>query len=68
MFLSQVRFWNIPDSFNNQINYFVFAELLNFWLPQNELEKMTNQLIQQFYVKSANSELFLKSNFFLISN
>ncbi|AUH72796.2 hypothetical protein [Legionella sainthelensi] len=62
-FLSQVRFWNIPDSFNNQINYFVFAELLNFWLPQNELEKMTNQLIQQFYVKSANSELFSKEQF-----
>lgn len=52
--LPHVKFWTVPASFNEEIIYALFSELINFWLPQKDLEKFVdNLLIQKIYKGSA---------------
>ncbi len=52
--LPRVKFWVVPPSFNQGIVFSLFTELMNFWIPPEEVEKVVNNiLIQKIYRGSA---------------
>src|SRR3989344_7541313 len=52
--LPKVKFWVVPPSFNDGIIYSLFTELINFWLPPAEVERLANSiLIEKIYRGSA---------------
>ncbi|MDE2037779.1 MAG: hypothetical protein KGI69_00975 [Patescibacteria group bacterium] len=52
--LQNVKFWVIPPSFNEQIIYSLFTDLVSFWLPASDIEKIVdNILVQKIYKGSA---------------
>lgn len=59
--LVKVRFWIVPPEFNENIIYSLFSDLINFWLPSNEIEKIVdNILVQNIYKGSAGGSSYTK--------
>jgi len=46
--LDRVRFWEIPTKKTHLVAYSLFSELLDFWLPQDELELTHLLLLSSF--------------------
>lgn len=60
--LYKVKFWKVQTSNNHLIVYSLFNELLNIWLPQDELEKTVNSiLLEKIYDGSEIGSMFTKS-------
>ena len=52
--LSKIKFWVVPSAFNEKVIYSLFADLVNFWLPSDEIEKIVDHiLVQKIYKGSA---------------
>lgn len=63
--LSKVRFWIVPASFNSEVIYSLFAELINFWLPPEDIKRFVDSiLIQKIYKGSASGATYSRSNIF----
>src|SRR6266498_1657243 len=45
--LPSVKFWVVPPSFNEDVIYSLFAELINFWLPTEEIERFVDNILVQ---------------------
>lgn len=61
--LSKVRFWNVSGEAHYNVVYSLFGELLNFWLPQEELErKVDSILLKKIYGGSAKGKSISKSD------
>jgi hypothetical protein len=59
--LSKVKFWVVPATFNEKVIYGLFADLVNFWLPPNDLERIVDHiLIQKIYKGSAKGSTYSK--------
>ena len=53
--LPKVRFWVVVPKFNSEIIYSLFVELMNFWIPSEEVERLVKSiLIDKIYEGSAN--------------
>jgi len=61
--LDRVRFWEIPTRKTHLVVYSLFSELLDFWLPQDELEcKADSILVKRIYEGSAKGDIFYRSD------
>ena len=57
--LPQVKFWKVSEDINENLVYSLFEELLDFWLPENDLKKIINSiLIDKIYKGSAKGNTF----------
>lgn len=61
--LPKVQFWVVSASFNENVIYSLFAELINFWLPPEDIKRFVdNILIQRIYKGSANGTTYGRTN------
>ncbi|MEK7129050.1 MAG: hypothetical protein AAB858_01745 [Patescibacteria group bacterium] len=61
--LPRVRFWRIPPELNEKIVYSLFAELIGFWLPYQDVERIAKSiLVDQIYKGSAKGKTYTKEN------
>ncbi len=61
--LGRVRFWEIKEEYNHKIVYALFAELLDFWMPQDDLEDRADGiLIEKIYGGSANGKIYRRED------
>jgi len=61
--LSKVKFWVVPPSFNSEIIYSLFSELINFWLPPEDIKRFVDSiLIQKIYKGSASGATYSRSD------
>ncbi len=61
--LEKVKFWKVQEKDNHLIVYSLFGELLNFWLPEDELEcKADSILIKKIYEGSAKGNIYKKED------
>jgi len=57
--LDRVKFWEVQEKDNHAIVYALFNELLDFWMPQNDLEGNADRiLIEKIYGGSANGTIY----------
>lgn len=62
--LPRVRFWRIPPELNEKIVYSLFAELIGFWLPYQDVERIAKSiLVDQIYKGSAKGKLIQRKIF-----
>ncbi len=67
--LSSVKFWVVPPSFNEDVIYSLFAELINFWLPAPEIERFVdNILVQRIYKGSAQGSTYSRTQLLKTNN
>jgi len=45
--MPQVNFWRLEKVEDNELNYSLIAELINFWVPENEIKRFTNNILQE---------------------
>jgi len=61
--LEKVKFWKVQERNSHLIVYALFGELLNFWLPEDELECRTDSiLIKRIYEGSAKGEIYRRED------
>jgi hypothetical protein len=61
--LDKVRFWKVQQKDNHLIVYALFSELLDFWLPEDELEcKADSILIKRIYEGSARGKVYKRED------
>lgn len=61
--INKVKFWKVQQEDNHLIVYSLFRELLNFWLPEDELEcKADSILIKKIYEGSARGAIFKRED------
>jgi len=61
--LDKVRFWRAEQKNNHLIVYALFGELLDFWLPEEELEyKADSILLKRIYEGSAKGEIYSRED------
>ncbi|OGI27991.1 MAG: hypothetical protein A2359_02185 [Candidatus Moranbacteria bacterium RIFOXYB1_FULL_43_19] len=61
--LPKVQFWVVPAAFNENVIYSLFAELINFWLPPEDIKRFVdNILIQKIYKGSASGATYSRNN------
>ncbi|NQV17401.1 MAG: hypothetical protein HQ534_02490 [Armatimonadetes bacterium] len=64
--LSKVRFWNVSEEAHYNVVYSLFGELLNFWLPQAELEQKADSiLLKKIYEGSAKGQSYSREDILL---
>ena len=64
--LPQVKFWKVSEDINEKIVYSLFEELLDFWLPENDLKRIIDSiLIDKIYKGSAKGGTFTRKELFL---
>jgi len=60
--LPQVKFWKALGDINKLSVYSLFEELLDFWLPEDDLEKIVgNILINKIYEGSVKGDIFTRN-------
>lgn len=63
--LEHVKFWNVPETFSSEIVFSLISELINFWLPPEEVERLANNiLIDKIYRGSAVGNTYGRAEFF----
>jgi hypothetical protein len=63
--LPKVNFWIVPATFNKDVIYSLFAELINFWLPPEDITRFVDSiLIQKIYKGSASGANYSRSDIF----
>ena len=63
--LPQVKFWKVSEDINENIVYSLFEELLDFWLPEDDLWGIINHiLIDKIYKGSAIGDTFSRDELF----
>jgi hypothetical protein len=61
--LEKVRFWVINTQANHLVVYSLFSELIDFWLPEDDLEAKTDSiLVRDIYEGSSNGEIFTRED------
>jgi len=61
--LDRIKFWRVQEEDNHLIVYALFGELLDFWLPEEELEyKADSILIKRIYKGSAKGEIYSRED------
>lgn len=61
--LDRVKFWKVQEADNHLIVYALFSELLDFWLPEDELEcRADSILIERIYAGSAKGEIYKRED------
>ncbi|KKS13250.1 MAG: hypothetical protein UU67_C0028G0005 [Candidatus Daviesbacteria bacterium GW2011_GWB1_41_5] len=61
--LSKVKFWKISSKFNEKMIYSLFSELINFWLPQEDVIRIVDSiLMQKIYKGSAEGSIFSRED------
>jgi len=61
--LDKVRFWRIREVDNHLIVYSLFSELLDFWLPEDELEsKADSILVKRIYEGSVKGDTYRRED------
>ncbi len=61
--LPKVKFWVVPPSFNSEVIYSLFSELINFWLPPEDVKRFIDSiLIQKIYKGSASGATYSRSD------
>jgi len=61
--LGQVRFWHVREKHNHLVVYSLFSELLDFWLPEDELEAQADHLLRKkIYEGSAHGAVYTKED------
>ncbi len=64
--LSKVKFWKVPEEAHYNVVYALFSELVNFWMPQEELERKADSiLLKKIYEGSAKGKSFTRSEILL---
>lgn len=63
--LPQVIFWKVSEDINEKLAYSLFEELLDFWLPEDDIKKIINSiLIEKIYKRSAKGDVFTREELF----
>ena len=63
--LKKVRFWKVAPEKHHLAVYALFSEILNFWLPESELEcKADSILVKKIYEGSAKGDTFTRDQLF----
>ena len=61
--LGRVNLWKVPPKFNEEIVYSLFSELINFWIPTEEITRcVDNILVQKIYKGSELGRTFSRSD------
>ncbi len=64
--LPQVKFWKVSEDINKNMIYSLFEELLDFWLPENDLMRIIDSiLINKIYKRSAKGDTFTRDELFM---
>ncbi len=59
--LPKVNFWKVSGKINEKIIYSLFSELLNFWIPEEDLKRIVDSiLMQKIYKCSAKGTAFTR--------
>lgn len=61
--LDRVNLWKVPPKFNEEIVYSLFSELINFWIPTEEIARcVDNILVQKIYKGSELGRTFSRTD------
>lgn len=61
--LPQVKFWKVPKDFNEKIIYSLFSELINFWLPGKDIQRIVNDILfEKIYKGSEKGAVFSRND------
>jgi hypothetical protein len=64
--LPQIKFWKVSEDINENLVYLLFEELLDFWLPEDDLLGIINRiLIDKIYKGSAKGDTFTRDELFM---
>ena len=64
--LPQVKFRKVSEDINENLVYSLFEELLDFWLPENDLKRIIDSiLIDKIYKGSAKGDTFTRDELFI---
>ncbi|MCG6537804.1 MAG: hypothetical protein L7F78_24575, partial [Syntrophales bacterium LBB04] len=62
--LPRVQFWILSKGLDDGMNYSLVAELLNMWLPPNDIEKFTDSIVyQRIYKGSTGGGVYSRADF-----
>jgi len=63
--LPQVKFWKISGDINEHLVYSLFEELLDFWLPKDDLKEIIDStLVEKIFKRSAKGTIFTREELF----
>ncbi|MBI3633847.1 MAG: hypothetical protein HY226_06200 [Candidatus Vogelbacteria bacterium] len=61
--LRRVNLWRVPPRFNEEVVFSLFAELINFWIPADEIIRCVHQiLVQEIYKGSAQGRIYSRAD------
>ncbi len=61
--LNKVKFWRVNKKFNEKIIYSLFSELIDFWLPQGDINRIIDSiLIRKIYKGSEKGARFSRED------
>ena len=61
LLLPKVKFWIVPSTFNEKVIYSLFSDLINFWLPSGDIERIVDHiLVEKIYKGSAKGNSYGK--------
>lgn len=64
-FLIKSNLWEIADNLIEDIIFSLFYELIGFWLPDNKIKRIVNDiLVEKFYKGSAEGAIFTREEIF----
>jgi hypothetical protein len=62
--LPLVNFWVIPKGFNREVNYSLLSELINMWLPSEDVERFVDSiLLNEIQISSTQGGVYSRSDF-----
>lgn len=62
--LPLVNFWVIPKGFNSEVNYSLLSELINMWLPSEDVERFVDSiLLNKIQISSTQGSVYSRSDF-----
>ncbi|TSC79412.1 MAG: Uncharacterized protein G01um101418_988 [Parcubacteria group bacterium Gr01-1014_18] len=62
--MPKVNFWSLEKVEDNELNYSLVAELINFWVPEDDIKRFTNNLLQtKISQKATTGSVYSRSDF-----
>ena len=63
--LAKIKFWETKTNINEKIVYSLFSELMNFWLPENDLKQIVDSiLVKKIYKGSEQGRVYSRQDIF----
>ncbi len=63
-YLPRVNFWKLDKVEDSELNYSLISELLNFWVPEEDVKRFTNEILQnKIFQKATTGSVYTRQDF-----